>query len=444
MTEKPPYLTPRAAAAALLVLLSLPVLADDTAPPETQSECHAIPSLEPLPFVRQHQGIDAPQSRTDRIDVLVIDAYPGLNAARVASAFRVAASIFEEAGTGIDLRLLGIERAPDDVRAAAKQYRDSSPSTRLEAWGIASRVINTASRSQALDAIRREAGADLVTIFVPPPAEPELYGVGYMPGCPTCFRRSTGFSLFLRKPANVDVRGIGRVIAHEIGHNLGLVHQEGDREGTVPAWPYGRPYIGRFSGGRQFSTVMASPQVGSSLSVFSRDGFHDGTRVGDIDHDAARAIREAAKYVADYEDEQPNYQPPEPLPPPEPEPTPEPEPPCTPTDDVLHFDGGYRVRMCWSAPDGQTGQARAGIWASGQSGLLWFFSRDNAEVLVKVLDGCGHNGQRWVFVAPVTDLGFELRVTAPEGAVWTHTNPVGALAPTKSDLSAFPCSSGLP
>ena len=100
--------------------------------------------------------------------------------------------------------------------------------------------------------------------------------------------------------------------------------------------------------------------------------------------------------------------------------------------------------MCWSSPDGQIGQARAGVWASGQSGLLWFFSRDNVEVLVKVLDGCAHNGHRWVFVAPVTDLGFELRISAPDGASWTHTNPVGELASTKSDLSAFPCSSGRP
>ena len=426
--------------AGLALLLALPVLADGTAPTETQFECHAIPSLEPLPFVHQHQGTGAPQSATHRIDVLVIDAYPGLNAARVASAFRVAASLFEEAGTGIDLRFLGIERAPDDVRAAARQYRDSPSSTREEAWRIASGVIRAASGSRALDAIRRQAGADLVTVFVPPPAEPELYGVGYMPGCPTCFRRNLGFTLFLRKPANVDVRGIGRVIAHEIGHNLGLAHQEGDREGTVPAWPYGRPYIGRFGGGRQFSTVMASPQVGSSLFAFSRDGFHGGTRAGDMDHDAARAIREAAGYVADYEDEQPDYQPPEPPEPRDPQPPPDPEPPpCTPTDDVLNFDGGYRVRMCWSAPDGQTGQAKAGVWASGQSGLLWFFSRDNAEVLVKVLDGCTYNGHRWIFVAPVTDLGFELRVTSPDGAIWTHTNSVGALAPTRRDLRAFPC-----
>ena len=61
------------------------------------------------------------------------------------------------------------------------------------------------------------------------------------------------------------------------------------------------------------------------------------------------------------------------------------------------------------------GEAKGGIWASGQSGLLWFFDRGNAEVLVKVLDGCSYNDRRWVFVAPVTDVAFNLHVTDSRG-----------------------------
>ena len=128
-------------------------------------------------------------------------------------------------------------------------------------------------------------------------------------------------------------------------------------------------------------------------------------------------------------------------PPPDP-PDPDPEPPtdgtCTPTTDVLHFDD-YRVRMCYITGEGETGQAKAGVWSSSQSGILWFFDRENAEALVKVLDGCGHNGYRWVFVAPVTTLGFELRITAPSGETWTHTNQVNQTASAKSDTKAFRC-----
>ena len=113
--------------------------------------------------------------------------------------------------------------------------------------------------------------------------------------------------------------------------------------------------------------------------------------------------------------------------------------PCTPTTDVLQFDGDYSIRMCYVTGEGETGQAQAGVWASSQSGILWFFSRENAEVLVKVLDGCKRNGYRWVFVAPVTDVGFELRVTGPDGETWTHTNAVGTTASTISDTNAFRC-----
>lgn len=113
---------------------------------------------------------------------------------------------------------------------------------------------------------------------------------------------------------------------------------------------------------------------------------------------------------------------------------------CTPTTTLLQFDGDYEISMCYRTPDGQVDQAKSGIWASGESGLLWFFDRDNAEVLVKVLDGCSQNGHRWVFVAPVTTLEFNLLVTAPDGTTWRHGNVQGVTASTRSDTQAFMCS----
>ncbi len=128
---------------------------------------------------------------------------------------------------------------------------------------------------------------------------------------------------------------------------------------------------------------------------------------------------------------------------PDPDPDPDPEPPptlgCTPTTTALQFDGGYKVSMCYKTPEGVVGQAKSGVWASGQSGILWFFDRDNAEVLVKVLDGCAHNGHRWVFVAPVTTVEFNLWVTGPNDDRWTHSNQQNVTAATKSDTSAFKC-----
>ena len=133
---------------------------------------------------------------------------------------------------------------------------------------------------------------------------------------------------------------------------------------------------------------------------------------------------------------------PDPGPDPGPDPTPNPPPPsegsCTPTTTLLQFDGGYEVSMCYVTPGGEEGQAKAEAWSS-EGGILWFFGRENPEVLVKVLNGCRNNGHRWVFVAPVTTLDFTLWVVGPNGERWTHGNRQNETAATKSDLMAFPC-----
>ncbi|MCY3926756.1 MAG: hypothetical protein OXG81_00615 [Acidobacteria bacterium] len=112
---------------------------------------------------------------------------------------------------------------------------------------------------------------------------------------------------------------------------------------------------------------------------------------------------------------------------------------CRPRTTPLVFEGGYEVRMCYETPAGEIGEAKSGIWASSESGLLWFFSRGNAEVLIKVLDGCRFNGHRWVFVAPVTDVAFNLYVTGGGDRTWSHHNRQGETASARSDTFAFRC-----
>ena len=114
---------------------------------------------------------------------------------------------------------------------------------------------------------------------------------------------------------------------------------------------------------------------------------------------------------------------------------------CVPGGPTLTLRGGYTVSMCYETYDGLVGDARDWGLDSTQSGLLYFFERNNAEVLIKVLDGCGVNGHRWVFVAPVTDLAFNLVVESPSGERWTHSNHLGQTADAASDAAAFPCAS---
>ena len=114
---------------------------------------------------------------------------------------------------------------------------------------------------------------------------------------------------------------------------------------------------------------------------------------------------------------------------------------CEPSGPALTLRGGYTVSMCYETREGEVGDARDWGLDSSQSGLLYFFKRNNVEVLIKVLDGCGVNGHRWVYVAPVTDLAFNLYVESPTGERWTHRNRLGQTADTAADASAFPCAS---
>ena len=118
---------------------------------------------------------------------------------------------------------------------------------------------------------------------------------------------------------------------------------------------------------------------------------------------------------------------------------------CVPQP-VRRLRGGYTVNMCveYIDNDGETVVAEAKDYDldSEQSGILYFFNRDNAEVLIKVLDGCAINGHRWVFVAPVTTLAFNLTVESPDGAeVWTHQNYLNDTAAPRSNIMAFACGS---
>lgn len=97
-----------------------------------------------------------------------------------------------------------------------------------------------------------------------------------------------------------------------------------------------------------------------------------------------------------------------------PGPPPVPRPSGSLTDCLLRETGlelgSYRVLACLETPDGSRRRAWNYRLDAEQSGLLYFFERDNVEILVKLLEGCAINGHHWVFVAPVTDLGFRLAV----------------------------------
>ena len=126
-----------------------------------------------------------------------------------------------------------------------------------------------------------------------------------------------------------------------------------------------------------------------------------------------------------------------------------PFPLCVPSSTVLCLDdvpGDRRFQVTATYHTAQAG----GLSGNGHAvqldpvglrrgGLFWFFSPDNPEVLVKVLDGCAVNNHFWVYISAGTNVGFDVTVfdTNLFSATKTYTNPDLTPAPPIQDATAL-------
>jgi uncharacterized metal-binding protein len=75
-----------------------------------------------------------------------------------------------------------------------------------------------------------------------------------------------------------------------------------------------------------------------------------------------------------------------------------------------------------------------------RGGAFWFFSADNPEMLIKVVDGCAVNGQKWLFASAGTNVGFSLTVRDDvTGVQKTYSNPDLKAAAPIQDTAFEPC-----
>jgi hypothetical protein len=124
--------------------------------------------------------------------------------------------------------------------------------------------------------------------------------------------------------------------------------------------------------------------------------------------------------------------------------------PCVADDATLCFDElpgdrRYQARITYHTAQGG-GLAGSGhavsLAPSGltRGGAFWFFSSDNPEVLLKLLDGCTLDEHHWVLAAATTNVGYSLVVTDTfTGAERTYTNPDQTSALPVQDTAAFDC-----
>jgi ELWxxDGT repeat protein len=96
----------------------------------------------------------------------------------------------------------------------------------------------------------------------------------------------------------------------------------------------------------------------------------------------------------------------------------------------------FTVTVAWQDFQGNQGYGTT-LPLTSDTGAFWFFSPDNVELVIKVLDGRPLNGKFWAFYGALSNVDYTLTVTDTEtGAVKTYHNPSGNLA-SVADVSAF-------
>jgi hypothetical protein len=111
---------------------------------------------------------------------------------------------------------------------------------------------------------------------------------------------------------------------------------------------------------------------------------------------------------------------------------------CMPNSTTLCLnDSRYKVESRWFTRDGASGSGQV-IPLTGDTGAFWFFSSQNVEIVVKVLNGCSFNSRYWTFAGGLTDVNVVLTVTDTlTGAVKAYVNPQGTPFQPIQDTSAF-------
>ncbi len=108
----------------------------------------------------------------------------------------------------------------------------------------------------------------------------------------------------------------------------------------------------------------------------------------------------------------------------------------SPTSLCLNSDR-FQVTTAWETLDGNQGTGRS-IPETDDTGFFYFFTKDNLELSIKVIDGCEENGHYWVFAAGLTDVGVDLTIEDTQAGVSrTYNNLTGNSFSPILDIEAF-------
>jgi hypothetical protein len=113
---------------------------------------------------------------------------------------------------------------------------------------------------------------------------------------------------------------------------------------------------------------------------------------------------------------------------------------CTPNSTTLCLNNGrFRVQATFLTPQGQSGDATA-VPETSDTGMFWFFSANNIEAIIKVVNACSFAAapRYWVFAGGLTNVQVNLTVTdTSTQTTRLYTNPQGTAFAPIQDTDAF-------
>ncbi len=322
-------------------------------------------------------------------------------------------------GTNARLRLVGVERGPASLdRIVDESY--------TEVFDAQAAVLSWAPNSGEVAALRDRYGADLIYFVMDGPRW-WVRGRATLPGSVATMPQASLGVLRYDYPSTVD-----DVLSHEVGHNLGLLHNRAYNLHGEPMRSGGRGLVGVDAFGEVYQTVMgwAAPVREIVPRYSTSSSTADGRVIGlPGEHEAADAFRFAAPYAAairrsKHVEDGGAYG-------------------CFESgwSDCVG-EGRFRVEAEYGVEGGERKPALIRDAFLGDDGsLFYFYSWDNPELLVKVLDGCALNGHYWVFGSAATDREYvvlveDLRDGTRQEYRRDRSDPLIA------EVTAFPCRPG--
>jgi hypothetical protein len=224
-----------------------------------------------------------------------------------------------------------------------------------------------------------------------PTARQDPRGMAFQPILEAEIVTNRGIECYLASQSD-PARALGQLLAHELGHALGIAHS--------------------CSGGGDCTAAESDALMYPYLHADGR-----GAELGGDDRAAVRHLYPGRSGPDELEEGPGECSDPEVL--------------------CLHGDR-FRVEVGWRSQHqaGREGRGRA-VPGTGESGYFWFFGEDNVELVVKVLDGRPVNGNFWVFYGGLSDVEYEIEVwDTATGVRRAYRNEPGELC-GDADTTAF-------